>query len=149
MDWLRASASLPLLSRPVRIADHLLLDGGITDSIPLKHFQDEGYDRCVVVLTQPNGFRKKPTRLMPLFHLLMKQYPHIIKAMARRHEMYNSQLDYLSRQVEQGNALVIHPDDTLPIGRVQQNKKRMEQVYQMGREAAMKALPRLREFLRA
>lgn len=148
MDWLRASASLPLLSRPVRIANHLLLDGGITDSIPLKHFQDEGYDRCVVVLTQPNGFRKKPTRLMPIFHLLMKQYPHIIKAMARRHEMYNSQLDYLSRQVEQGNALVIHPDDTLPIGRVQQNKKRMEQVYQMGREAAMEALPKLRKFLR-
>ena len=139
MDWLRASASLPLLSHPVRIADHLLLDGGITDSIPLKHFQEKGYERCVVVLTQPDGFRKKPTRLMPLFHLLMKKYPHIIKAMARRHEMYNSQLDYLNQQAEQGNVLVI--------GRAQQDKNRMKQVYQLGREAAMEALPRLREFI--
>ena len=147
MDWLRASASLPLLSHPVRIADHLLLDGGITDSIPLKHFQEKGYERCVVVLTQPDGFRKKPTRLMPLFHLLMKKYPYIIKAMARRHEMYNSQLDYLNQQAEQGNVLVIHPDGPLPIGRVQQNKNRMKQVYQLGREAAMEALPRLREFI--
>ncbi|MGN0233100.1 MAG: patatin family protein [Bacteroidaceae bacterium] len=146
MDWLRASASLPLLSRPVKVTDHLLLDGGITDSIPLKHFQEEGYGRCVVVLTQPDGFRKTPTKLMPLFHLLMKQYPHITKAMARRHEMYNDQLDYLHRQAEQGKALVIHPDDTLPIGRVQQDKKRMERVYQMGREAAMEAMPRIRKF---
>ncbi|MCI6372090.1 MAG: hypothetical protein MR792_02305, partial [Paraprevotella sp.] len=78
---------------------------------------------------------------------LMKKYPHIIKAMARRHEMYNSQLDYLNQQAEQGNVLVIHPDGPLPIGRVQQNKNRMKQVYQLGREAAMEALPRLREFI--
>ncbi|MGM9672858.1 MAG: patatin family protein [Bacteroidaceae bacterium] len=147
MDWLRASASLPLLSRPVKVREHMLLDGGIADSIPLKHFQEEGYERCVVVLTQPDGFRKTPTRLMPFFHLMMKRYPHIIKAMGKRHEMYNSQLDYLRQQAEQGNALVIHPEDTLPIGRMQQDKKDMERVYQMGWDAAQKAMPRIRQFL--
>lgn len=147
MDWLRASASMPIVSRPVRVAGHVLLDGGIADSIPLRHFQEEGYGRCVVVLTQPEGFRKQQTRLLPLFHLMMRKYPRIIEGMARRHVMYNGQLDYLHQQEQQGNALVIYPHDTLPIGRVQQDKKRMERVYQMGREAATEALPRLREFL--
>ena len=147
MDWLRASASMPIVSRPVRVAGHTLLDGGIADSIPLRHFQQEGYGRCVVVLTQPEGFRKRRTRLMPLFHLLMRKYPRIVEAMSRRHLMYNAQLDYLRDQEEQGNALVIYPQDTLPIGRVQQDKGRMERVYRMGREAATQALPRLREFL--
>ena len=92
MDWLRASASMPIVSRPVHVAGRTLLDGGIADSIPLKHF--------------------------------------------------------LHSQEEQGNALVIYPHDTLPIGRVQQDKKRMERVYRMGREAATEALPRLKEFMR-
>ena len=125
-----------------------MLDGGIADSIPLKHFQQEGYGRCVVVLTQPEGFRKHQTKTLPLFRLLMKRYPCITEAMARRHVMYNGQLDYLHSQEEQGNALVIYPHDTLPIGRVQQDKKRMERVYRMGREAATEALPRLKEFMR-
>ena len=148
MDWLRASASMPIVSRPVHVAGRTLLDGGIADSIPLKHFQQEGYGRCVVVLTQPEGFRKHQTKTLPLFRLLMKRYPCITEAMARRHVMYNGQLDYLHSQEEQGNALVIYPHDTLPIGRVQQDKKRMERVYRMGREAAVEALPRLKEFMR-
>ena len=147
MDWLRASASMPIVSRPVRVAGHTLLDGGIADSIPLHHFQQEGYGRCVVVLTQPKGFRKQQTRLIPLFHLCMRKYPRITEAMARRHIMYNEQLDYLHQQEQQGNALVIYPQAPLPIGRVQQDRKRMERVYQMGREAAIEALPRLREFM--
>lgn len=147
MDWLRASASMPIVSRPVQVGGRTLLDGGIADSIPLKHFQEEGYGRCVVVLTQPEGFRKEQTRLMPLFHLLMKRYPRITEAMNRRHLMYNEQLDYLRNQEKQGNALVIYPQDILPIGRVQQSKKRMELVYRMGREAATEALPRIKEFM--
>ena len=106
------------------------------------------FTRNVVVLTQPEGFRKHQTKTLPLFRLLMKRYPCITEAMARRHVMYNGQLDYLHSQEEQGNALVIYPHDTLPIGRVQQDKKRMERVYRMGREAATEALPRLKEFMR-
>lgn len=146
MDWLRASASMPIVSRPVKVAGHTLLDGGIADSIPLKHFQQEGYHRCVVVLTQPEGFRKEQTKMMPFFHLLMNKYPHITEAMARRHLMYNSQLDYLHSQEQQGNALVIYPKESLPIGRVQQNKRRMERVYQMGRDAATEALQKIKDF---
>lgn len=136
MEWIRASSALPLVSHPVPQEGRLLLDGGISDSIPLKYFKQQGYRHNIVVLTQPLGFRKSHTKLMPLFHLFMRKYPAIIKAMSRRHLMYNAQLDYLSQEMQAGNITVIAPKDTLPIGRTQQDAARMQLVYDMGRKAA-------------
>ncbi len=136
MEWIRASSALPLVSRPVEIGDYKLLDGGMSDSIPLRYFQDLGYDHNIVVLTQPLGFTKKRTKLMPLFHILMRRYPAIIEAMNRRHLMYNAQLAYLSQEQQAGRITIIAPDDTLPIGRTEQNASRIRLVYNMGRRAA-------------
>ena len=147
LDWIRASASMPIVSRPVCLGGRKLLDGGIVNSIPLKHFQELGYERNIVVLTQPKGFFKKRTRLMPLFHLTMRKYPAIIKAMGRRHLMYNEQLRYLAEEERKGNTLLIYPEDTLPIGRTEQNEEKMRCVYQMGRNAAEGQLNRIKEFL--
>lgn len=142
MEWVRASSSLPLVSHPVRIGDHLLLDGGISDSIPLKYFQDLGYEHNIVVLTQPKGFIKKRTKLMPLFRTLMRRHPAITEAMGRRHLMYNAQLEYLAQEERAGRITVIAPDNTLPIGRTDQNAGRMQLVYDMGRKAAEAYLSR-------
>lgn len=38
IEWMRASASMPLVSRVVEIGGGLYLDGGISDSIPLEWF---------------------------------------------------------------------------------------------------------------
>lgn len=138
MEWIRASSALPLVSHPVKIGDQLLLDGGMSDSIPLKYFQEQGFERNIVILTQPKGFTKQRTKLMPLFRAFMKRYPAIIEAMNRRHLMYNAQLEYLAKEEQAGRITVIAPDDTLPIGRTEQNGKRMQLVYQMGRDAAEK-----------
>ena len=147
LEWLRASASMPIVSRPVPVGGRLLLDGGISDSIPLRYFQTLGFARCVVILTQPKGFLKQRTRLMPLFHLLVRRYPAIVQAMGRRHEMYNAQLAYLEQQERQGNILLLYPQDTLPIGRTEQRERKMRHVYAMGREAGQAALPHITAFL--
>lgn len=139
MEWIRASSALPLVSHPVKIGEQLLLDGGMSDSIPLKYFQEQGFEHNIVILTQPIGFTKQRTKLMPLFRAFMKRYPAIIEAMDRRHLMYNAQLEYLAQEERAGRVTVIAPDDTLPIGRTEQNGKRMQLVYNMGREAAEKA----------
>ena len=97
-DWIRASASMPIVSRPVSVGGYELLDGGISDSIPLRYFESEGFSRNVVILTQPKGFTKKRTRLMPVFRTAMRNYPAIVEAMDRRHIMYNSELDYISKR---------------------------------------------------
>ena len=146
LEWLRASASMPLVTRPVKVDGHVLLDGGISDSIPLEHFQGMGFDRNVVVLTRPRSYRKEPAKLWP-YRLLMRRYPAITQAMARRHEMYNSQLDYVEREEKAGRIFVIAPDEELPIGRVEMNIEKMNAVYNIGRETATALLPRLRKFL--
>lgn len=146
LEWLRASASMPMVSNPVELEGMKLLDGGIVDSIPLKYFQSLGYERNVVILTQPKGFFKKKTKLMPLFHLFMRKYPAIIEAMSHRHEMYNAQLRYLEEQERQGRILLIYPDDTLPIGRTEQNEKKMLYVYNMGRKVGEEKLSQIQDF---
>ncbi len=147
LEWVRASASMPIVSKPVPLKGRKLLDGGIADSIPLKHFQELGYERNIVVLTQPKGFFKKRTKLMPLFHLTMRKYPAIIKAMGRRHLMYNEQLRYLAEEEKKGNILLIYPEDALPIGRTELNEEKMRKVYQMGRKTAEEQLLKIKDFL--
>lgn len=147
LEWLRASASMPVVTRPVRVADgHLLLDGGISDSIPLEYFQRQGFGRNVVVLTQPIDYRKKPAKKW-VFDLFMRKYPAIAEAMGRRHEMYNAQLDFVHSQARLGKAFVIAPSEPLPIGRVEMNPDKMKSVYAMGRQACLDVLPELRKFM--
>ena len=147
LDWIRASASMPIVSRPVHLEGRKLLDGGIVNSIPLKHFQKLGYERNIVVLTQPKGFFKKRTKLMPIFQLTMRKYPAIIKAMGCRHLMYNEQLRYLAEEEKKGNVMLIYPKDILPIGRTELDEEKMRKVYQLGRRTAEQELSKIKEFL--
>ena len=147
LEWVRASASMPIVSKPVLLEGRKLLDGGIVNSIPLKQFQEFGYERNIVVLTQPKDFFKRRTKLMPLFHLTMRKYPAIIKAMGRRHLMYNEQLRYLAEEEKKGNILLIYPEDTLPIGRTELNEEKMRHVYQLGRKTAEEQLLKIKDFL--
>ena len=112
LEWLRASASMPIVSTPVAIGDLEMLDGGIADSIPLRYFESEGFTKNIVILTQPKGFTKKLTKLMPVFKATMRKYPAIIEAMGRRHIMYNHELEYITQQQQAGKCLVICPSDT-------------------------------------
>lgn len=149
LEWLRASASMPIVSRPVEVGGYKLLDGGIADSIPLRYFQNLGYERNIVILTQPKGFTKKRTKLMPAFHLFTRRYPAIVKAMGRRHLMYNEQLEYLQQQEEEGRILLIYPPEPLPIGRTEQNEKKMRHVYGLGRLMGLDRLEEIKAFLAA
>lgn len=148
LEWMRASASLPILSRPVCIGDRRFLDGGIADSIPLRYFESEGFKRNIVILTQPKGYKKKRTKLMPIFHLTMRDYPAIIEYMSRRHIMYNRELDYATNQQLAGNCLIICPDDTLPISRTSKDADKMKYVYEIGRKAALARIDVIKDFLR-
>lgn len=147
LEWLRASASMPIVSRPVEQEGKRMLDGGITDSIPLKYFQSIGYERNLVILTQPNGYSKHKTKLAPLFKLCCRNYPKIAEAMANRHLMYNAQLEFIAQQEQLGNTMVICPDDIIPIGRIEMKPEKMKVVYEMGRKAGLENIERIKEFL--
>ena len=146
-DWVRASASMPMVSRVVELDGYKLLDGGVADSIPLKFFEREGYGRNVVVLTQPAGYRKKPNRLMPLLRVNLRRYPNMVRALAERHIMYNAQLDEVAQSEAAGTAYVIRPDAPLPIGHTSHDPKEMQTVYDEGRRKGESVIEEIKAFL--
>ena len=146
MRWLRASASMPVVSRPVRIGGHAYLDGAITDAVPYAYMESLGYDRNVIVLTQPAGYRKKP-EAGPVMKLFLRRYPAALDAMIHRHEMYNRQMDELDRMETERKALVIRPPEDLRIGHTEKHPEELERVYQIGCREAVKRLPEIRKWL--
>lgn len=147
-EWLRASASMPLVSRTVEIGGRRMLDGGIADSIPLRYFEQIGYNKILVILTQPEGYRKKKNKALPLIRLSFRQYPKMVEALEKRHEKYNDTLAYVKKREREGAVLVLRPQDSLSIGRVEHNPERMRQVYDCGRKVALQSLEQIEAFLR-
>ncbi|MCR5290768.1 MAG: patatin family protein [Treponema sp.] len=147
LTWMRASASMPLVSRPVHVDGYTLLDGGMTDSIPLKYFEGIGYDRNVVILTQPRHFKKEPNKLIGVMKLFLRKYPKLLAAMINRHVMYNAETEYVFEQEKQGNTCVIAPEKPLGISRTEKNPDELERVYQEGRAMGVKVLESVKNFL--
>ncbi|MBQ9082064.1 MAG: patatin family protein [Clostridia bacterium] len=148
-DWIRASASMPLVSQIVEVGGYKLLDGGISDSIPVRAFQQMGYDRNVVVLTQPEGYRKKKNPLIPLMRLFYRRYPAMVDTMARRHTEYNAALDDIRAQEQAGSLLVIRPEVPLVISKTEKDPEKLREIYNLGRKAAEARLDDIRAFTEA
>lgn len=147
IEWLRASASMPLVSKVVQIDGKGYLDGGISDSIPLEFFESIGYTRNVVVLTQPRGYVKTKNKALPFAKLLLRKYPRLIEAMKHRHEMYNRECNYVFSRESSGDAFVICPDEPLPIGRTERDPAKLREVYEIGRAVASRKLKDIARFL--
>jgi predicted patatin/cPLA2 family phospholipase len=145
-DWIRASASMPLVSKIVELEGYKLLDGGVADSIPLAYFESLGYTRNVVILTQPLGYQKAHNRLMPLMRLSLRHYPKMIEAMDKRHIMYNHQLEFVAQAEREGRCLVIRPESKIPIGHISHDPNQMRLVYEQGRAVGEKYISKIREF---
>ncbi len=145
IKWMQASASMPVVSKPVEVDGYVLLDGGISDSVPYKYMEEIGYNRNVIILTQPDGYRK--SKALPILQLLLKKYPAVAKTMAERHEEYNHEMDEIKEREEKGISFVIRPPENLKIGRVEKEPEELESVYQLGRQEAIRVLPDLKRFL--
>ena len=145
-DWIRASASMPLASKVVALQGRKLLDGGVADSIPLAYFESIGYERNVVILTQPIGYQKEHLKLMPLMRLSLRHYPKMVEVMDRRHVMYNQQLEYVAQAEREGRCLVIRPKEKIPIGHISHDVKQMRLVYEQGRAEGEEYLDSIRDF---
>ena len=148
LEYIRASASMPIAARIVTVEGKKLLDGGIADSIPLRFFQEQGYDRNLVVLTQPANYVKEPNKLMPLMRLWLRRHPRIIRALEQRHIMYNDQLEYVRQEEKKSNTLVLRPETALTIGHLSHNPDDMQATYEHGRKVATKHLEEIKAFFR-
>lgn len=146
-DWIRASASMPLVSRIVEIDGKKLLDGGVADSIPVKFFEKIGYNKNVVVLTQPKDYKKSPNKMLPWIRMKYKRYEGFVDAVANRHIRYNETLKYINEKERAGDLWVIRPECALPVRRVEKDPKKLKEAYEIGRKVALEQLEGLINFL--
>ncbi len=143
----QASASLPLLSRMVPIGGGRYLDGGVADSIPLQRSIDDGNRKHVLVLTQMEGYRKGPNKMVPLIRARYRRWPNLVRAMEQRHVRYNETLALVRRCEQAGTAFVVRPQQPCGIGRIEKDRAKLNALYKAGYEEAARRFADLQAFL--
>ena len=143
----QASASLPLVSKNVEYEGKLYLDGGIADSIPIRKSIMDGNRKNVVVLTKEVGYLKEPSQGVELLRLKYRKYPKVYELMKNRHKEYNETMEYLQRQVGNGQAFVIQPKRKNEIGRMEKDEKKLRVLYEIGYQDAKECYQELIAYL--
>ncbi len=147
MDIFCASASMPLVSRKVMIDGQAYLDGGLADSIPLGFMEQNGFEKNLVILTQPAEYRKERSSALPLAALLYGKKSGLYRCMERRHEHYNAQREEIFRREAEGKAFVIAPSAPLPVGRIEKDPEKLRLAHKIGYETAKNQMESIKEFL--
>lgn len=131
-DTVKASMSLPFISNIVEFSGNYLLDGGISDAIPVKKSIEDGNDKNVIVLTRHKGYRKKPFKTKIIAEKFYSQYPKLVEALCNRHQMYNKTLDYIEQLESKGKIFVIRPSTPIKVKRIEKNTKKLSDLYEQG-----------------
>lgn len=147
LQKIRASASLPLVSRNVEIDGKLYLDGGISDAIPIQKSILDGNEKNIVVLTKEVGYVRQPSSQLGVIKMRYMKYPKVYELMKNRHKAYNDTMDFLRRQQENGQAFVIQPKEPSDVGRLEKDPKKIEALYQMGYKDAEECYEQMIQYL--
>ena len=139
MSIVRASSSLPFVTKITYVEGVPMLDGGIVDSIPVKYALEQGYEDIVVVLTRNKGYRKKEGK-MRAAKAFYRKYPDLQKALYERNAVYNQTMDMIERLEEQGKITVIRPLKPVEVGRVEKDTAKLAALYDEGYEIAEQLL---------
>lgn len=143
---MKASASLPLIAKPVEYNDALYMDGGIANPIPLQQCLEHN-EKPVLILTQPASYRKRASKSVQLCKWRYPQFPELNRVLKYRHEQYNEILAIIEAKEKQGDVFVIRPESTLGVGRICRNQRKLYELYDNGYTLAQKCTPALKEFL--
>ena len=149
IEAVRASSSLPLVSKNVRIGNKLYLDGGISDAIPLQKSILDGNQKNIVVLTKEVGYRRKPSSLLPLIRAAYLRYPKVYERMKNRHIAYNRTLDMVEKKEKAGEIIVLRPKENGGIGRIEKDKEKLMALYRQGYEDAKARYEEILAYLEA
>ena len=139
MSIVRASSSLPFVTKITYVDGVPMLDGGIVDSILVKYALEQGYEDIVVVLTRNKGYRKKEGK-MRAAKAFYRKYPDLQKALYERNAIYNQTMDMIERLEEQGKITVIRPLKPVEVGRVEKDTAKLAALYDEGYEIAEQLL---------
>ncbi len=146
MELMRATSAMPYVSKVVNFENNKYLDGGISDSIPIEKCEDFGYDKIIVVLTRPIDYRKKKSnQLIP--KIVYGKYPNLVKAINDRYINYNNSLEKIMKLEEDESIFVIRPSKTVKIKRVEKDKEKLQEIYDLGIQDCKNKIEYLKEYL--
>lgn len=150
MEVLRASSAIPLLSKMVEIDGKKYLDGGIGDSIPVEKMLELGYDKVIVILTQPLGYKKESlgSKKENLVKLKYKKYPKFVQAMLDRYVRYNKCLENIEDLEKANKIFVIRPKEKLNISVMERDKEKLQRIYAVGVNIANEKIENLKEYIK-
>ena len=144
MEYLRASGSMPIVSKIVKVNGKKYLDGGISDSVPIKWGLNK---RIIVVETRPKTYRKKKSKLLP-YKILYKDYPRLVKTVKERYNIYNKTKTYIEALEEENRVFVIRPTEYIKIKRIENNKDKIQEMYRLGLKDANERLKELKKYMK-
>ena len=147
IEYLRASSSMPGVSKIVEIQNKKYLDGGISDSIPIKKAIELGYDKIIIVTTRPIEYRKKIKKIN-LLELPYKKYPNLKKAIHYRSTNYNNTIEEILKLEKEKKVFVIRPSKKINIKRIEHNRKKIQEQYDLGVEDYKNIHNKLKEYLK-
>ena len=130
----KASSSLPYVCPMTEVDGVKMLDGGISDSIPIGRASEQGFRNSVVVLTRNKGYRKEGDSYVP--PLFYRRYPALRKALAMRNSIYNHQIEEVERLEADGKVVVIRPERPIDVGRMERDTRKLLALYKEGYECA-------------
>ncbi|AEB76641.1 patatin-like phospholipase family protein [Clostridium botulinum] len=144
---IRASSSLPLVAPIVNINGEPYLDGGISDSIPIKKSIEDGYLKNIVVLTRPKGYRKEQTKFKKIIKFKYRKYPKLIKKIFNRYKEYNETLDYIEILEKRDEIIVIRPSIDLKVDRLEKRVEKLQELYDLGYQDAKKRYDNIKKWI--
>ena len=148
IDELRASGSMPYVSKPVKIGEEYYLDGALADSIPVLKCKEMGYEKIIVVLTKPLSYRKKkrPAFIAKMFY---KKHPNLVNAINTRYIKYNETLDIIIDMENKKEIFVFRPSKDLKIKRIEKNTDKLQEMYDLGVKDFQDNLKALKKYLKS
>ena len=144
MSIVRASSSLPFVTKITYVDGIPMLDGGIADSIPVRYVLEQGYDNPVVILTRNKGYRKKENK-MRVAKTMYRKYPNLQQALSRRNAVYNQTMDLIEKMEDEGKITVIRPIRPVEVGRMEKDTAKLAALYQEGYDIASQFISLIRQ----
>lgn len=144
---LAASGSLPFIAPKVHYDGKILMDGGLADSIPFEYALNSGYERAVVVLTQPKEYLKDPMKYPAIFKWYYRKFPKVYELLVSRAERYNQSLKKLEELEREGVVYVIRPPQVLDIKRIENDPQKTAAIYNAAIKQAQNEFNQLQDWL--
>lgn len=146
MEILRASGSMPFVSKPIKLDGTYYLDGGVADSIPFEKAKELGFNKRLVILTRPLAYRKtKPNSF--LIDRWYRHYPEFKETLKNRYLNYNNTVEKVTEEEKRGNTFVIRPSQTIPIKRLERDPDKLQAMYDLGVKDTLERLEELKKYV--